>query len=432
MKIYLMSFLLLIASVLRSSAQAESKKFALIVGNANYPAVLPNATNDADDLALVLRQLGFKVILRKNLAKKDFEELIYLLKDSLASYDVGLFFFAGHGLEVGGVNYLIPIDTREKLAEEDVAYQCIPTDWIQQKMINSGTKTNIVILDACRNNPFRSWRTLSDRAWARSQSANLSGMITCYAASQGHKASDGTGRNGSYTAALLKYIKTPDLNIYQLFEKVRRDLARNGSQLPIEENALMESFSFNPSSSFPSHVVNASDSDADGILDSEDDCPLLAGIIKGCPDSDGDGVTDNNDKCPNTKGSPYNWGCPIIKVEDKKILDVAIRAVQFQSGTAIITRSSFKNLNDVLSVLNKYPELNLSLEGHTDSDGDDALNQKLSEKRVKACGDYLIKKGISSDRLKYIGYGETKPIGNNKTKEGKELNRRTEFNPFWK
>ncbi|MGB3085828.1 MAG: OmpA family protein, partial [Saprospiraceae bacterium] len=174
------------------------------------------------------------------------------------------------------------------------------------------------------------------------------------------------------------------------------------------------------------------DKDNDGYPDATDPCPDLAGTINGCPDTDGDGITDNLDKCPNTKGIAALMGCPEIKMEDKKVLDIAMRAVQFQTGTAVITKSSYKNLNDVLVVLNKYPEMNLSIEGHTDSVADDALNQKLSEKRAKACMDYLIKKGINVSRLMSAGYGETKPVGDNKTRDGRQLNRRTEFNPVWR
>ncbi|MBK8483725.1 MAG: OmpA family protein [Saprospiraceae bacterium] len=174
------------------------------------------------------------------------------------------------------------------------------------------------------------------------------------------------------------------------------------------------------------------DKDNDGYPDATDPCPDLAGTINGCPDTDGDGITDNLDKCPNTKGIAALMGCPEIKMEDKKVLDIAMRAVQFQTGTAVITKSSYKNLNDVLVVLNKYPEMNSSIEGHTDSVADDALNQKLSEKRAKACMDYLIKKGINVSRLMSAGYGETKPVGDNKTRDGRQLNRRTEFNPVWR
>ncbi len=174
------------------------------------------------------------------------------------------------------------------------------------------------------------------------------------------------------------------------------------------------------------------DRDKDGFPDDTDPCPDLAGSINGCPDTDGDGITDNVDKCPNTKGIAANFGCPEIKVEDKKVLDVAMRAVEFHTGTANITKKSFKNLDEVLIVLKKYPEMNLSIEGHTDSLADDAYNQKLSEKRAKACVDYLCKKGIDASRLMSSGFGESRPVGDNKTAEGRQMNRRTEFNPVWR
>ena len=174
------------------------------------------------------------------------------------------------------------------------------------------------------------------------------------------------------------------------------------------------------------------DRDQDGVPDASDPCPDLAGKINGCPDTDGDGITDNVDKCPNTKGPASNMGCPEIKVEDKKKLDIAMRAVEFRTGTAVITTASYKLLNDVVGVLKSYPEMNLSIEGHTDNVGDAKNNQKLSEKRAKSCLDYLVKKGISADRLKSSGYGSSKPVGDNSTKTGRQSNRRTEFNPVWR
>ncbi|MBK8956030.1 MAG: OmpA family protein [Saprospiraceae bacterium] len=174
------------------------------------------------------------------------------------------------------------------------------------------------------------------------------------------------------------------------------------------------------------------DRDNDGFPDATDPCPDLAGTINGCPDTDGDGVTDNVDKCPNTKGPASNNGCPEIKVEDKKTLDIAMRAVEFRTGTAVLTGKSSKILNDVVNVLNKYPEMNLNIEGHTDDIGDDMKNLKLSIKRAESCKAYLIKKGIKAERLNSSGYGESRPIGDNKTKEGRQSNRRTEFNPVWR
>lgn len=174
------------------------------------------------------------------------------------------------------------------------------------------------------------------------------------------------------------------------------------------------------------------DKDGDGVEDSKDACPDVPGTLMGCPDRDKDGVADKDDKCPETPGVKSNNGCPEIKVEDKKILDVAMRSVQFETGTAVITKASYKNLNDVVSVMNKYPEMMVSIEGHTDNVGDANSNQRLSEKRAKACLDYLVKQGINATRLISAGYGETRPIGDNTTAAGRQENRRTEFNPIWR
>ncbi|HQX44934.1 MAG: thrombospondin type 3 repeat-containing protein [Saprospiraceae bacterium] len=174
------------------------------------------------------------------------------------------------------------------------------------------------------------------------------------------------------------------------------------------------------------------DRDKDGVEDAKDPCPDTPGKFNGCPDTDGDGLADNLDKCPNTPGIAANNGCPEIKKEDKKVLDVAMRNVQFTTGTATLTKASYKNLNDVINVLKKYPEMMLNIEGHTDDVGEDVNNQKLSERRANACMNYITSKGIVASRLMASGYGESKPIGDNKTSEGRKSNRRTEFNPVWR
>ncbi|NOT38249.1 MAG: OmpA family protein [Saprospiraceae bacterium] len=192
-----------------------------------------------------------------------------------------------------------------------------------------------------------------------------------------------------------------------------------------------------PDQAGPANTGGCPDKDKDGVSDSDDKCPDVAGPASnnGCPlavDTDKDGITDDKDKCPNTPGVASNGGCPEIKVEDKKILDVAMRAVQFDPGTATITKSSYGNLDEVVSVLGRYPEMNLAVEGHTDNQGDVKMNQSLSDKRAKACVDYLVKKGIASSRLTGTGYGETRPIGDNANAAGRKLNRRTEFVPIWR
>ncbi len=174
------------------------------------------------------------------------------------------------------------------------------------------------------------------------------------------------------------------------------------------------------------------DTDGDGLKDDVDDCPNQAGPAsnKGCPipDTDGDGVKDDVDKCPTTKGPASNSGCPEIKEEDKEVLKFAMKSVQFNTAQATLKSVSLPVLDEVAGIMNKYPDYSLSISGHTDSVGDEASNQLLSERRAKTCYDYLVSKGVDPKRMSYVGYGETQPIADNKYKDGRETNRRVEFN----
>ncbi len=174
------------------------------------------------------------------------------------------------------------------------------------------------------------------------------------------------------------------------------------------------------------------DQDADGLADIDDKCPTIAGLpqFAGCPDSDGDGVADPQDKCPNTPGPASNNGCPELKPEEKEVLEFATKAVQFETGSAKLLQSAFKTLDEIAAILIKYPDYKCRIGGHTDSIGEAEPNQKLSERRVKTCYDYLVSKGVKAERMSYEGFGETKPIGDNRFKAGREQNRRVEFDVY--
>ncbi len=174
------------------------------------------------------------------------------------------------------------------------------------------------------------------------------------------------------------------------------------------------------------------DSDADGIADKEDLCPNVAGTIsgRGCPDADGDGVADADDKCPNEVGPTNNNGCPELEEKDKETLEFAVQAVNFETAQATLLSESFTVLDQIVDILQRYPSYKLKVSGHTDSIGSSTANQSLSEKRAKACYDYLVSKGISSSRLSYVGYGESQPIADNRYKDGREKNRRVEFDVY--
>lgn len=176
------------------------------------------------------------------------------------------------------------------------------------------------------------------------------------------------------------------------------------------------------------------DTDGDGINDDNDACPTVAGIAKykGCPipDTDGDGVNDEQDKCPNVAGPASNKGCPEIKEEVKKQLDIAAKAIQFETGKATIKSVSYKTLDDVVVILENNKEYALSIEGHTDNTGKADKNLQLSKDRAQAVKDYFISKGISASRLQAEGYGIERPIADNKTAAGRTANRRVEMKLF--
>jgi OmpA-OmpF porin, OOP family len=169
------------------------------------------------------------------------------------------------------------------------------------------------------------------------------------------------------------------------------------------------------------------DTDGDGVDDQNDPCPTVAGSIKykGCPDSDGDNIPDNDDKCPNTPGT--NMGCPEIKQEVKERLAFAMKAVQFETGRAVLKPQSYAILDEVVSIMRQYPDYKLSIEGHTDDIGDEKANLILSVNRASACNDYILRKGMPRERVLYTGFGERLPMTDNSTAEGREQNRRVEF-----
>ncbi len=174
------------------------------------------------------------------------------------------------------------------------------------------------------------------------------------------------------------------------------------------------------------------DSDGDGLSDTEDKCPTIAGTPadRGCPDTDGDGLIDPEDRCPQTAGPASNKGCPELKKEEKEVLQYAMKAVQFETGSAKLLQSSYKTLDEIAQIMRDHPEQKLRIGGHTDSIGDAGENLKLSEKRAKTCFDYLVSKGVAPSRMSHAGFGESKPIAENLYAPGREKNRRVEFEMY--
>ncbi|MCF8253103.1 MAG: thrombospondin type 3 repeat-containing protein [Bacteroidia bacterium] len=171
------------------------------------------------------------------------------------------------------------------------------------------------------------------------------------------------------------------------------------------------------------------DTDGDGIEDANDKCPKLKGIAQydGCPDTDGDGIPDNLDKCPAIAGIAENKGCPEVKQNVKKLFERALQGVQFETGKSTIKKQSFPILDGVAKAMIENPTYRLFIGGHTDNVGNADKNLQLSKDRAAAVRKYLISKGVEDSRMASEGYGDTAPVADNKTTDGKAKNRRVEF-----
>ncbi len=227
------------------------KRLALVIGNGAYQKTsqLPNPPNDATDMAASLSSLGFEVLSGTNQTKRQMEALIREFGDKLSRQGgVGLFFYAGHGLQVKGSNYLIPVEA-EIPAEDEVEYATINLNFLLNKMDAAKNELNIVILDACRNNPFaRSWRNFRDvgEGGGLAKITPPTGTIMLYATQPGNVASDGTGRNGLFTESLLEQIRKPGIELDAMIKQLARDVSEKSGkkQMPWKEGIVTGDFYF--------------------------------------------------------------------------------------------------------------------------------------------------------------------------------------------
>ncbi len=235
------------------AAQAE-KRVALVIGNSAYknaPA-LTNPKNDAEDMAAALRAVGFTVILGIDLDKRAMDSKILEFANVLSGAGTGVFHYSGHGLQVAGVNYLVPVDAALATAAA-LDFEAVRLDLVQRTMEREA-RTNILFLDACRNNPFtRSLaRALGTRAVdiGRGLAPAESGVGTLisFSTQPGNVALDGSGRNSPYSGPLARAIGTPGEDILSVLTGVRNEVlaATNETQVPWENHALRAKFYFNP------------------------------------------------------------------------------------------------------------------------------------------------------------------------------------------
>ena len=221
-----------------ATSPASEPRVALVIGNAAYPdAALRNAVNDARGMTRALRQLGFTVLAHENVGKRAMEQAVLDFGRRIADGGVGLIYFAGHGLQVRGRNYLVPVDAR--IADESATrVAAVDVDLLLEQIASARNRVNVIILDACRNNPFERRMRGTSLGLAAVDAAR--GTLVAYATAPGSVAADGDGEHGLYTEELLRALQVPGLKIEEVFKRVRTAVAQRskGAQTPWESSSL--------------------------------------------------------------------------------------------------------------------------------------------------------------------------------------------------
>lgn len=230
-----------------AASEAANRRVALVIGNSTYQAAgaLRNPVNDARAMARALRERGFEVILRENTGKVTFERAVQEFGEKLTEGATALFFYAGHGFQVNGRNFLVPVDANIT-TEQSVRLQAVDADVVIDQMIAARSAVNMVILDACRNNPFE--RRFRSTGGGLAQINAPQGTLIAYATAPGRVAADGDGANGLYTEELLRAMAEPGLKVEDVFKQARIRVARrsNDQQIPWEASSLVGDFYFTP------------------------------------------------------------------------------------------------------------------------------------------------------------------------------------------
>ena len=231
----------------KAAFSSQRQRIALVIGNSNYKFnPLVNPVNDANDMTAALKKCNFTVIKTINATRQEMRKSIRRFGEAILEGDaVGLFYYSGHAIQVEGENYLVPIEAGV-YREDEVEDECVKVSSVLRKMETAHNRLNIIVLDACRDNPFGSGFRSSTRGLAKMDPPV--GSIFAFSTAPGSLAADGTGRNGLYTFVLLKHILTPNLEIGQLFRRVRIEVISTSEdkQVPWESSCLTGNFYFNP------------------------------------------------------------------------------------------------------------------------------------------------------------------------------------------
>jgi Caspase domain len=253
---FLLALMVLVLPIFVANAQVQNEsRLALLIGNATYKSSpLQNPVNDVRLMEKALTEAGFTIIKAENATRREMQRMVRDFGERLKqSGGVGLFYFAGHGVQVKGANYLVPVDADIR-TEDEVAFDSIDAQSVLEKMETAKNRINLLILDACRDNPFAKGSRSGSTGLATMSAP--SGSLVAYSTSPGSVASDGAGNNGLYTQHLAAVMRMPDMPIEEVFKRVRANVRKDSAnqQTPWENTALEGNFYFKKS---PAPVVAA-------------------------------------------------------------------------------------------------------------------------------------------------------------------------------
>jgi len=239
----ILMFILLFSLLFQLKAVCYAGRQALVIGNSEYEdSPLQNTVNDAEAMAVALQNVGFTVLKKTDVTQQEMENAIREFGQNLQSGDIALFYFSGHGAQVEGVNYLIPIGARIE-SERDIKYKAVEAGMVLDQLEHARSRMNIIILDACRDNPFKGFR--SNRGGLALMSAPT-GTLIAYATAPGTLAYEGPGEHSPYTKNLLETLTKPGLRIEDVFKQVRVAVMveTDYKQVPWESSSLIGDFYF--------------------------------------------------------------------------------------------------------------------------------------------------------------------------------------------
>jgi uncharacterized caspase-like protein len=245
---------LLLSAGLAAAQGEKPARVALVIGNGGYAdAPLPNALNDAADMAKELRAAGFSVVQRENASLKDMHLALREFGDKLGKSATGVFYFAGHGLQVRGRNFLVPVGA-DIAREDEVQFSALDLAAVMEKLDTARNPVNLVIVDACRNNPFGKRFNVASQGLAQVDAQP--GTLIAFSTAPGSVAADGAGRNGLYTRHLLEQMRKPGAPVEETFKMVRAAVRKDsaGRQIPWESTSLETHFAFHAA---PAKVAKA-------------------------------------------------------------------------------------------------------------------------------------------------------------------------------